>query len=214
MKVYVLIAILFMLGALLLSRPSSHTTLIRSDHLEYSDNSVLENALEKDKKPVTAKDISDLRMMLQSYGYSSNIPVAEYDHFYDLLGLATIANILEADPYCHRVAHSLGRVIYAKSSGNLSIALQQAGNICAGGAFHGVLMEAFTAYKNEQGDDMSDSDVARFAVDFCKKSEVKRVVLGDCLHGVGHALAYLADYDLDRGLSWCSSFESVGSRYY
>ena len=48
----------------------------------------------------------------------------------------------------------------------------------------------------------------------CKSDVLALYRTGDCVHGVGHAMMYLSDYDVPKALEYCSLFESDPLDYY
>ncbi|HWO07132.1 MAG TPA: hypothetical protein VNM40_00955 [Candidatus Paceibacterota bacterium] len=145
--------------------------------------------------------------------YSVDIPLEIINEYYPALGPDTILAILEEDPYCHTKGHNVGRVIF-DTVGELPAALAIATNRCANGAFHGVLMGAYESLAREDGY-LDPDEVARFSVGLCDSPELLATAgRGSCFHGVGHALAFLADNDIPRALDLCSAFPEMGGRYY
>ncbi len=156
------------------------------------------------------------RNQLDSYGRRSELPIAVYQRFYPTLGLDALKMILSEDEYCHAEAHSLGRLLYKETGGDLSYALSLSEDTCASGLFHGVLMEAFGDIKQRHGIRLDASEIRDFVINFCEdpKGRPSDVVKGDCIHAIGHAVAYLADYDIPSSLSLCNAYLDAGSRYY
>ena len=119
------------------------------------------------------------------------------------LGVAGILDALEAKyPTCHDHAHELGKAAYAATY-DLPGVLQACSTRCVSGCMHGVLMEAFA----EQPQTLR----ARVAT-LCDDPAMRRIhKRGDCVHGVGHGVAYVSGYDMKRALALC---EAVGERAY
>ncbi len=152
----------------------------------------------------------------ESYGRHSELPIAVYQRFYPTLGLDALKEILNEDEYCHAEAHSLGRLLYKETGRDLSYALSLSEETCASGLFHGALMEAFGDIHQLHGARLDAPEIRDFAINFCEdpKERPADVVKGDCIHAIGHAIAYLADYDLSSSLALCNAFPDVGGRYY
>ena len=76
---------------------------------------------------------------------------------------------------------------------------------------HGVMMEAFTT----ADDHVSITDLKPILPEFCFDEKITSYNKpGDCAHGVGHALMFLGDYDIDRALSGCEYFDNKPIEYY
>jgi hypothetical protein len=119
------------------------------------------------------------------------------------LGVAGILDALEARyPNCHDHAHELGKAAYALTR-DMPAVLQACSTRCVSGCMHGVLMEAFT--------EKPETLRARVAT-LCDEPAMRRIhKRGDCVHGVGHGVAYVTGYDMKRALTLC---EAVGERAY
>jgi len=119
------------------------------------------------------------------------------------LGVSGLLDALESGfPSCHDHAHELGKVVYATSR-DMPGALQACQARCVSGCMHGVLMEAFTERPGALRE--------RIAT-LCDGDAFRRIPKkGDCVHGVGHGVADVSDYDVPRALALC---EAVGERAY
>jgi hypothetical protein len=119
------------------------------------------------------------------------------------LGVPGLLDALEDGfPSCHDHAHELGKAAYATLR-DMAGVLRVCQTRCVSGCMHGVLMEAFTERPGtlrERIATLCDGDAFR---QIHKK--------GDCIHGVGHGVAYVSDYDVSRALALC---EAVGDRPY
>jgi hypothetical protein len=119
------------------------------------------------------------------------------------LGVPGLLDALESGfPSCHDQAHELGKVAYATSR-DMPGALRACQTRCVSGCMHGVLMEAFTERPGALRE--------RIAT-LCDGDAFRRIhKKGDCVHGVGHGVAYVSDYDVPRALALC---EALGERAY
>jgi hypothetical protein len=119
------------------------------------------------------------------------------------LGVPGLLDALESGfPSCHDHAHELGKAAYGASH-DMPGTLQACQTRCVSGCMHGVLMEAFT--------ERPGSLRARIAT-LCDGDAFRQLhKKGDCVHGVGHGVAYVSDYDMPRALALC---EAVGERAY
>ena len=135
-----------------------------------------------------------------------------FDFYYDVLGPRTMVASLEAAfPYCHGEAHDLGKVVLEREK-DLNSAIEICRYGCTGGCFHGVLMEQFGAKDGDHTTLEEVRDKIRVACD--SQATVAYHKEGNCPHGVGHALASLAGYDLEKALSYCTLFPTRPLEYY
>lgn len=118
-------------------------------------------------------------------------------------------------PICHAQAHDLGKVIYAKQR-DVAESIMECGKRCTDGCFHGVLMEAFKDIIPEDAAGHIEFSLLRDRIrEICNDpiaAELQRI--GNCAHGVGHALAYLSAYDIEKGLAACNLFNDIRLTYY
>jgi hypothetical protein len=126
-----------------------------------------------------------------------------FTEYLPTLGVTGILDALEpAAPNCHDDAHELGKAAYARTR-DMPTILQACSTRCVSGCMHGVLMQAFT--------EKPDGLRARVAT-LCDEPAMRRIhKRGDCVHGVGHGVAYVTDYNLPRAIGLC---EAVGERAY
>ncbi len=118
-------------------------------------------------------------------------------------------------PKCHSEAHDLGKVIFARVR-DVGKGLRICADECNSGCMHGVLMEAFTAIGKQSPHHM-DLAVLRPAIkDLCQRNPVMTASYspGDCAHGIGHALMYLAGYDIPQAIKACAGNENTAMEYY
>ena len=118
-------------------------------------------------------------------------------------------------PRCHSEAHDLGKIIFSKVR-DIGTSLRVCADRCYSGCMHGVLMEAFK--------DVSKLDSRRLNLvalkpamkDLCARNEAMTASYspGDCAHGVGHALMFLAGYETPHALQACAEFGNPAMEYY
>ncbi len=146
-----------------------------------------------------------------------------YEKWIDTVGAnGLIAAVEEWNPTCHDEAHDLGKEIY-KKIGDVGEALATCEDACYSGCMHGVIMQVFT--EGETAPDGSapmlpeehvqiEDAKARIAT-ICDKTVATGLYkAGDCAHGIGHGLMYLAEYDIPKALAVCDTFDSYPMRYY
>lgn len=144
-----------------------------------------------------------------------------YEKWIDVIGANGIIDTVEkAQPLCHDIEHDLGKVIYTKI-GNVGDALRTCNDSCNSGCMHGVLMEFFQKKTTPQEDHVDLDDVRSKISSICGSSvnpgnSVMNSMYkqGDCAHGIGHALMFLANYDIPKAISYCKLFDNPKLAYY
>ncbi len=178
---------------------------------------VLEETTEKigasPKTPEQEKIIQEFRSV--SKRYKDRIPLTLLYNYYTKLGSTAMLDVIEEDKYCHDKGHNVGRVIYNRTQ-DLSQSIKTCSSRCTTGCFHGVLMELFQQVSDKNQDEyIRIEQVSGQIKNICENAEAKnRVGKGVCIHGVGHALAFLASYDIQKALTYCNQFEDKGAVYY
>ena len=143
------------------------------------------------------------RFLTEYRGIAADARRKVLDAWIPRLGVTGLLDALEEGfPSCHDHAHELGKAAYAASR-DMAGVLQACQTRCVSGCMHGVLMEAFTERPGALRD--------RIAT-LCDGAAFRQIhKKGDCVHGVGHGVAYVSDYDVPRALALC---EAVGDRAY
>ncbi len=147
---------------------------------------------------------------LRATGKKNRALVEEY---IDVIGANGVLDGIEKlRPKCHDEAHDLGKVIFAKVK-DIGIGLRVCADRCYSGCMHGVLMEAFAG---AQKDDHIDLELVKPKMDETCRNEqmVESYSPGDCAHGVGHAMMFLADYEISEALTACKEFDAYPMKYY
>ena len=135
------------------------------------------------------------------------------------LGASGILDVLEDHyPQCHSQAHPLGMAVFAQTR-DIHQAIAACGDRCTGGCFHGVLMAAFKDYAQPPADDpehhLELQDVVTHAQAICKDPAITAIHRqGNCAHGIGHALMFLAEYETSQAISACRLFPERPLQYY
>ena len=144
---------------------------------------------------------------------------ALFAHYLDIIGADGILDVLEhAYNLCHSQAHPLGMAVVAKTR-TIDEAIAACRGRCTGGCFHGVLMAALKDYAKAPSDDpeghIEFDQLLAHAKDICDDPKTTRIHRrGNCAHGVGHALTFLAGYRLAEALDACRSFTEQPLQYY
>ncbi len=131
-----------------------------------------------------------------------------------LPGISLIDALEKRDPLCHTDAHPFGRVIF-RQTGNLAEALPVCGSKCSYGCFHGVLMEMFSTKSDTLGGTLlgeSDTkilgEILAMSEQLCSRKEVMDwVVPWACIHGFGHVLMYMSQYNPQEAVAACQAFD-------
>jgi len=182
----------------------------------YNASQPPETMPELDDEPID-QYVADL---LANPGYHNR---AIYEQYLPLLGTdGLVKGVREAYPLCHDEAHDLGKVLYANTK-NVETAIIACGDVCEAGCMHGVMMEFFLPEE-----EVTDPENPYAAERHADAEEIKAKLptvcnavvqtadykIGDCIHGVGHAVMFLSDYDIDAAIGLCDVYDDEISRYY
>jgi hypothetical protein len=144
-------------------------------------------------------------------------PGADLRDFYaswlDRIGAnGIVATLKEKEPTCHDRGHDLGKLIYSKI-GEIGRALATCDGACNSACMHGVFREALSV-EGATADEghLRPKAVASRVQQACAQSG--GYLLGDCLHGLGHAFMYLAGYDIPRAMGYCDQLGDYPKSYY
>ncbi|MFS8130581.1 MAG: hypothetical protein ACMG57_01240 [Candidatus Dojkabacteria bacterium] len=111
---------------------------------------------------------------------------------------------------CHPIVHAVGRETY-KLTGNIGDAFEACDQTCHSGCYHGVMERLFYSDSELTTDyrHLTFADMEQKIPGICDKDKFKNPtnsVIFQCLHGVGHAIMYTLDYNLDDSLRSCDLF--------
>ncbi|HEY2987529.1 MAG TPA: hypothetical protein VGL11_07370 [Candidatus Binatia bacterium] len=128
-----------------------------------------------------------------------------------LLGL--VQKYEDSDPAlklsCHPVVHALGREIF-RIKGNIHDSFLACDQTCHSGCYHGAV-ERFLRGDAQGGRHVTQSEIMSKAAAACDAKAPQRVYF-QCLHGLGHALMYFTENQLDKSLQGCDSLPDGWSR--
>ena len=113
-----------------------------------------------------------------------------------------LITLYEKETACHETAHHLGMWIYAYLDDydeSLKIAKQQ----CGGAVYHGVIQN-FIMIEKFNGAQVEDIDIQSLCPENSNPYSIER---WQCLHGLGHGLAQLYEYDVLQAVSRCDEFK-------
>lgn len=128
-----------------------------------------------------------------------------------------IATLEKINPFCHEEAHDLGKVIFFEL-GDVGTSLRTCEGACTDGCMHGVVMEFFTrSATTTLGSDphVELGNVEKNMDAFCRRKAFQTDYdRPDCAHGVGHAVMFLADYDIGKAMEACGHFKDRSLQVY
>ncbi len=158
------------------------------------------------------EDLKKFIELLKKYKRETDqIPIRNISEAYDKIGPEALVSAVEQDLYCHVKAHNVGKVIYEKTQ-DFNQSLEICGYSCGAGCFHGVLMGFFNQYSNKH---VEIDDLKAQMKTLCDNSNISsKIRKGVCIHGIGHAIAFLSDYDIQASLNLCELFNDKLSTYY
>ncbi|KAF6245191.1 hypothetical protein [Nitrosopumilus sp. b2] len=118
---------------------------------------------------------------------------------------------VDADFYCHPAAHHLGEFLYGYVGRNLEMASDISDYRCASGIMHGLVENTI------QIENMLDGTPIE-SVDIRESCKTIGDALGDdakkeCIHGMGHSLIKIYDYDTTQALERCNEFDTWNEVY-
>ncbi|VFJ13172.1 hypothetical protein [Candidatus Nitrosocosmicus franklandus] len=107
---------------------------------------------------------------------------------------------------CHNDGHNLGRWLF-EYLGNLEDALQYATIHCGGSVYHGIFQGYFEGKHANSNSNRNQIVIT----DMCPMSRenVNWLYERDCIHGIGHGLAILYDYNTTAAVDRCREFLSI-----
>jgi len=109
-----------------------------------------------------------------------------------------------SDFYCHRQAHHLGMFLYG-FIGNLEESLLHADQRCGGALFHGIIQNYFISQVLLDDKNLNNIDISQI----CSNYDIPDSLLRwQCIHGLGHGLAEMYNYDVFTAVNRCNGFDS------
>lgn len=111
---------------------------------------------------------------------------------------------------CHPVVHSLGREIF-RVKGNIHDAFLACDQTCHSGCYHGAVERFLRGDSKAPARHVTESEIARKAPTACDAT-VERRVYFQCLHGLGHALMFFTENELDTSLKGCDALLDTWSQ--
>jgi len=113
----------------------------------------------------------------------------------------------EIENQCHPVAHAVGRITYL-NIGNVGDAFESCDQSCHSGCYHGVMERLFYGDDEiiDENKHLTYGDMVLKIPGICNSDKFKNpsnAVIFQCLHGVGHAILYSLNYNLEDALKSC-----------
>jgi hypothetical protein len=139
-----------------------------------------------------------------------------YEAYIDIIGVNGILDGIEKlSPHCHTEGHDLGKVVFSRTR-DIGRSLLICTNRCHSGCMHGVVMEAFSSAGKPHHGHLDLVALQPRMKDLCSANTAMTAwhSLGNCAHGVGHALTFLAAYDIREAVKACAGFDNPAKEYY
>lgn len=114
-----------------------------------------------------------------------------------------LISVYESRYPCHEIGHHLGMWLNAYV-GDVQEALELAKQQCGGSIFHGVIQN-YLQIQKFQNISASDIEIQEICSKF--KTDPSFINRWQCLHGLGHGLADIYNYDITSAVERCEEFE-------
>jgi hypothetical protein len=111
---------------------------------------------------------------------------------------------------CHPVVHALGREIF-RIKGNIHDSFLVCDQTCHSGCYHGAVERFLRGDGAALARHVSQSEIMSKAAAACDAKAPRRVYF-QCLHGLGHALMYFTENQIDKSLPGCDALADTWSR--
>lgn len=105
---------------------------------------------------------------------------------------------------CHQVVHAFGRAAFNRL-GNINEVFREGASlqICAGGFFHGAIEALFRPGSGQFSDAHITSEEMEEKIPVICDRFAQEKRKDECIHGIGHGVLYLLEYDVNAGLEAC-----------
>jgi hypothetical protein len=108
---------------------------------------------------------------------------------------------------CHQLAHIIGRASAKKYNLDVAKTFEQGNQFCASGYYHGA-MESITAVNGVQKIKDTMNDICKPF----KQQSAYNLKHYDCVHGLGHGVMSMENYELFKALEDCELLSDVWER--
>jgi hypothetical protein len=106
---------------------------------------------------------------------------------------------------CHKVAHHMAEFLLGYFNGNLSEAISHVGNACGNALYHGVVENYFSLKMLLDDVEIEELDVISPCMNI--GSSIDSNLHQQCVHGLGHSLATIYNFDVLKAVKRCDEFE-------
>lgn len=106
---------------------------------------------------------------------------------------------------CHQIAHHVAEFLLGYFNGNLSEAISHVGNSCGNALYHGVVENYFSIKVLLEDVEIEDLDITSPCMNI--GSSLDSNLHQQCVHGVGHSLAKVYDFDVSEAVKRCDEFQ-------
>ena len=113
----------------------------------------------------------------------------------------------KGDFYCHDIAHHLGQFLLGYFDGNLIEALSHANNNCGNALYHGIVENYLPSKVMFENINIQDLDITTDCMEL--GSSNNSYVGLNCVHGMGHSLAKVYNFDVFEAVKRCDEFQTV-----
>lgn len=206
--VFLLILIIILVLIIGIQTISNNQKRVESEAVGINTGSSAENILEI----IDCLDNEDSQKCMDDFilNYSQSREIK------DILAESENARLINSsfEASCHPITHSIGRVTFQKF-GNVGDAFEACDQSCHSGCYHGVMERLFYGDEdlNDSTKHLSYEDMKEKIPGICSSANFRNPsnsVIFQCLHGVGHAIMYSLDYDLEQSLLSC---DLLGNEY-
>lgn len=123
--------------------------------------------------------------------------------------LSTTLDIVSAweddDFYCHDMAHPIGAFLFSYFEGDLVKAISHVNNNCGNALYHGVVENYLPRKVSLESINVEDFDITTPCMEL--GSTNNSYVGLQCVHGMGHSLTKVYNYDVLKAVKRCDEFQ-------
>jgi hypothetical protein len=124
--------------------------------------------------------------------------------------LDTFSNLIQlydnSNSSCHHAGHHLGMWLY-DYTGNLKEALNHATVLCGGSVYHGIFYSYFGIEQSVHHVDKNQIQITNLCP--ISQENINWLHERDCIHGVGHGLLKLYNYNTTAAVDRCDDFKPL-----
>ena len=106
---------------------------------------------------------------------------------------------------CHIIAHHVSEFLLGYFNGDLPKAISHVGNACGNALYHGVVENYFSVKVLLEDVEIDDLDVTSPCMNV--GSSIDSNLHQQCVHGLGHSLAKVYDFDVFEAVKRCDEFK-------